>query len=169
MNIVLNIFMYQAIWFVCVLGENRYVWVAAILLGIHFYLTPCRKADLVMVCALVLIGIVVDGGLNTLGFFSFSAQGFPIPFWLIFIWMALATLPNHSLKWMRHRPFLSIFFGALGGPPAYWAGVRLDAAYFNLQLIPSFLVLALIWGTLWPIVMYISGRSTASGASDQKH
>lgn len=166
MNVLINILLYQAIWFICVIGENRYLWAPAFLLGIHFYLTPCRKADLIMVCKLLMIGIIVDGSLNGFSFYSFPAKGLIIPYWLIFVWMALATLPNHSLKWMSTRPLLSILFGTIGGPAAYWAGVRLGAAHFNAPLIPSLLLLGLIWGTLWPIVMYISKKSMQPATSE---
>jgi hypothetical protein len=48
--------------------------------------------------------------------------------------------------------------GALGGPLAYWAGVRLDAATFNWPLLPSLLLLAIVWGALMPGVMHLSRR-----------
>ena len=162
MTILTNIFIYQAIWFICVLGENKYLPFVVVLLGLHFYLSPCRKADLIVVFKLLMIGIIIDGSLNGLGFFSFPAKGLLIPYWLMFVWMGLATLPNHSLKWMRNRPVLSLIFGAFGGPAAYWAGVRLGAADFNGNLLPSVLLLGLIWGALWPAVMYLSKQSIAA-------
>jgi hypothetical protein len=57
---------------------------------------------------------------------------------------------------MKKRPFLSGFFGALGGPLAYWAGVRLGAASFNWPLLQSIITLAVVWALLWPLVMLFS-------------
>ena len=168
MNILVNIALYQACWFICVLGENRFVWLAALLLGLHFFLTPLRKSDLILAAKMLAIGLIVDGSLSALGFFSFPAAGLPIPYWLMAIWLALATLPNHSLAWMTDRPLLCLIFGALGGPPAYWAGVRFGAASFNLQLLPSLLILAVVWGLLWPFVMLLSKKTRQAPPAPQK-
>ena len=140
----------------CVLGGNAYAYGGLVLLLVHLYFSPVRGDDLRMMGLLLFIGLLVDGTLHQLGFFSFTETGFPIPHWLMIIWLGLAITPHHSLAWLKHRPLLSILFGALGGPAAYWAGVRLGAATFNWQLFPSLLTLAGIWAILWPIVMHLS-------------
>lgn len=55
---------------------------------------------------------------------------------------------------MRSRLSVSILFGAIGGPLAYWGGVQIGAASFPLSLAYSLLVLAVVW----PLVMYLAGR-----------
>ena len=74
------------------------------------------------------------------------------------VWTTFATLPNHSLAWHKKRLGLAALLGAVGGPLAYWAGVRLGAATFNWPLLPSLLLLAAIWGILMPGVMRLSSR-----------
>jgi hypothetical protein len=111
-----------------------------------------------MMGILLVAGLVIDGGLQLSGFFRFTAAALPIPLWLVVIWLALATLPHHSLAWMKGRPLLSAALGAIGGPLAYWAGVRLDAAAFSWPLLPSLLLLAVIWAALWPAVMFFAGK-----------
>lgn len=38
MNILVNVVIYQAVWFLCVLGENRGAGLALLLLGLHLFL-----------------------------------------------------------------------------------------------------------------------------------
>lgn len=156
MNWIINLIIYQITWFVCVLGGNDYSWIPLTFLGIHLYLSHYRKADIILIISLFFIGLLIDGTLKALGLFSFTSDSFPIPYWLMVVWLVLATLPNHSLAWMKKRPFLSAFFGALGGPLAYWAGVRLGAASFNWPLLQSIFTLAVVWALLWPLVMLLS-------------
>jgi hypothetical protein len=156
MNWIINLIIYQVTWFICVLGGNNLSWIPLLFLGIHIYLSQYKKADVILIISLFIVGILIDGTLKTLGLFSFTSDSFPIPYWLMVVWLVLATLPNHSLAWMKKRLFLSAFFGALGGPLAYWAGVRLGAASFNWPLLQSFITLAVVWALLWPLVMFFS-------------
>jgi len=118
-------------------------------------------ADLKMMTILLGMGLLVDGTLQQVGFFTFASPGFPIPFWLMMIWLGLAITPHHSLSWLKKRPLLAALFGAMGGPAAYWAGVRLGAASFTWPLLQSLLLLALIWSLLWTAVMHLSVISAA--------
>jgi len=142
MNALVNILIYQVIWFLCVIGETRGAILAIPLLGLHLFFTQNRKNDLQLMAAFFVAGLVIDGSLYGVGFFSFEA-----------------TLPHNSLGWLKGRPFLSALFGATGGPLAYWAGVRLGAASFNWPLVPSLLLLAAIWALLWPGAMHLAGKA----------
>ena len=55
---------------------------------------------------------------------------------------------------------LSALFGALGGPLAYWAGVRLGASTFHWPLLSSLALLAVVWAFLWTGVMAVAARQT---------
>ena len=159
MNIFINFIMYQVVWVLCVFKENWGALVALLLLAGHLLLSPIRREDLKMMGILLLIGVVVDGTLYSFGYISYNVVAFPIPFWLAVIWLALATLPHHSLKWLKNRPLLSAFFGLIGGPLAYWAGVKAGAASFNWPLLSTLAMLGVIWACLWPMVMYFAGRA----------
>lgn len=156
MNIFINIAIYQLAWFLSVLWENSGALVAVFLLPLHLFLSPARRADGELMGLLLLAGVLIDGSLHYAGFIQFNVAAYPIPLWLGVIWLALATLPNHSLAWMKSRYIVSALFGAAGGPLAYWAGVKLEVATFTLPLAPSLLILALIWALLWPAVMYVA-------------
>lgn len=156
MHPLVNVGINQAIWFLCVLGGNGGVIFALPLLVANIILSRHHQADLRLMAILLAIGVGIDGTLQASGFFSFRQGGVPIPLWLAVIWLALAALPNHSLKWMQDRPWLCALFGALGGPLAYWAGVRMGAATFHLPLLPSLALLAIIWACLWVTVMHLA-------------
>lgn len=163
MNWVLNAAIYQLVWFVCVLGGNRYLLVSVLLLCLHFYLSRKRTSDLKIVVAVLVLGVVVDGVLRFVGFFSFVDDGFPIPLWLMMIWMALGTLPQHSLRWFQGRYLLATLFGAIGGPLAYGAGVRFGAAELGISVAGSLFLLAMLWAVVFPLIMYLAEK--VGGAS----
>ena len=91
MNWLVNLIIYQAAWFACVLGGDALAWVAPVLLAVHLYLSPCRRADLLLAGALLLVGLVLDGTLKAIGFFSFNSRFAPIPLWLMGVWLTFAN------------------------------------------------------------------------------
>jgi hypothetical protein len=167
-NPFINVGINQAIWFICVLGGNAGAIFALPLLILNIFLSPHRRADLQMIGLLLIIGVLIDGTLQAIGFFSFTSAGFPIPLWLAVIWVALAALPHHSLAWMKKRMLLSALFGALGGPLAYWAGTRLGAATFHWPLLSSLALLAVVWAFLWAVVMSVAMRQTLCENADRQ-
>lgn len=166
MKIFINVLIYQTVWFLAILRGNQGALLGIALLIAHLASSRCRVADLKMMGFLLFLGVLVDGILHQIGFFSFTQSGFPIPFWLMIIWVALAITPHHSLEWMKERLFLASFFGALGGPAAYWAGTRMGAAIFNWPLPASLLVLAVLWSFLFPAIMLYSTTSKLTYKKD---
>lgn len=158
-RLVANVALYQIVWFLCVLGGNSGGLVALPLVLLHLFFSKKRLADLKVMALLFIAGLLIDGTLQATGFFRFPKDsGWPIPLWLAVIWLALATLPHHSLAWLRGRYLLAGLFGGLGGPLAYWAGERFGAMQFQLSLFFSLVILAGIWMVLWPLVMHFSYR-----------
>lgn len=159
MKAVLNIALYQAAWFCCVLWGNAGALYGLLPVLFHLVLSDQRTADLRMIAFLLFLGMVADGTWYQLGFMELQDGGFPLPPWLMVIWIALAITPHHSLAWMKGRPFVAMIFGGIGGPLAYWAGVKLDAAEFNYPVLPSLVFLSVLWAVLWGAVMYFASRS----------
>jgi len=168
MNTFVNIAIYQVVWFVCIRYGNIGGLISLPLLAIHLILSDKRKEDLKTMGLLLVAGMIIDGILTVAGFFAFDPPGYPIPPWLMVIWLGLATLVHHSLAWMKSRLLLCALLGALGGPLAYGSGVRMGAAVFNWELLPSLLVLAAIWAALWPGVMYLAGNADSRKHSRQR-
>lgn len=170
MNILLNITLYQVIWFLCVMGGSAGALLSLPLLVMHVALCNEPQQELRLMLILLLFGIAIDSTLQLIGVIRFAGTG-PVqpllPFWLAVIWLALATLPRHSLAWLCHKPVLAAIFGGLGGPLAYWAGVRMGAAEFNLQPVYSLVILGIIWMFFWPVAMRLSCR-TAKNLDDKR-
>ncbi len=156
MKLLLNVLNYQLIWLLCVLGGNQMVWLSLVLIGIHLFFSKQRRADLILIISVAVCGMLIDGGLKQLGLFSFPEDNPPIPYWLMTIWMALATLLNHSLDWLKDKPLLAALAGGIGGPLAYWGGARLGAAVFLCPLPQSLGVLALVWAIFTPLMLKAS-------------
>ena len=74
------------------------------------------------------IGALWDGLLARLGFLEFPSGMFLpwlAPVWIIALWVGFATTLNVSLALLQGRWYWALLFGAVGGPLAYWAGMRL--------------------------------------------
>lgn len=158
MHWLVNITLYNLIWWLAVLGGNRYAVLGAILILLHLFISDKCRGDLIMLGCLLGMGMITDGLLVQFGLFRFSQQQWPIPAWLLVIWLALATLPLHSLLWLHSKLLLAGLLGALGGPAAYWAGVRLGAATFGWSLPAALVTLAGVWGLLFPAIMLLARR-----------
>ena len=156
MKLIVNGLAYQAIWFFAILWGTPGAAVGCVLILILLVTSKCRVDDLKMVGFLMFLGLLVDGTLQQVGFFTFRSPGFPIPFWLLVIWLGLAMTIHHSLSWLKNKLLLAALFGGLGGPAAYWAGTRLGAASFNWSLPASLLLLAVIWSLMFPAIMLFS-------------
>lgn len=166
MSILVNILIYQVVWFLCIVLGNIGGLFSLILLAVHLYYSPVEKDDLVLMLLFLCFGMVIDGTLYHLGYIQLKEYSFPIPFWLMIVWIALATLPNHSLKWLKKRYLICTILGGLAGPLAYWAGVKMGAASFTLPLLQSLLLYAFMWALLWPVVMYLVKFLEQSGRSE---
>lgn len=158
MKILANALAYQVVWFLAILLGNPGAAAGAVLIFILLVISECREGDLKMIGLLTLLGLIVDGTLQHVGFFTFKSPGFPIPFWLLVIWLGLAMTIHHSLAWLKDKLLLAALFGCLGGPAAYWAGTRMGAASFNWPLATSLLVLAVIWLLIFPAIMLFSRK-----------
>ena len=169
MSLAINVLIYQIVWFLCVFKGDAGAFFSLVLLIGHLLWSPLRKADLQMMLILLLAGLVIDGTISYAGLISYRVDGVPIPFWLAVIWLALAILPNHSLRWLKGRPLLSSLFAALGGPLAYWAGVKAGSAFFNTTLFTSVALLAIVWALFWPLAMAIANGIAPRDAGGSKH
>ena len=72
------------------------------------------------------------------------------------LWMFFAMTLNHSLAWLRKKIYISILFGALGGPLAYIAGEKLGA--ITLLSTSSIIILSIGWAFITPILLIIANK-----------
>ncbi len=163
---IINFLLYQIGWFCCVLGAAwGYPLSGAVgalsLIAIHLLLADERKSELQLMLCACLLGVTIDSSQQALGVFSFKIEpGWPLwlPLWIFVIWAQFATLFHYALYWLSGRYLLAAAFGLVGGPLAYWGGVRLGAAQFGENLLFSFSLLALVWALVTPLLFWLSAR-----------
>lgn len=169
MKLIANGLAYQAIWFSAILWGNSGAAVGCVIITILLATSQRKSDDIKMVAFLMFLGLLVDGTLQQVGFFTFTSPGLPIPFWLLIIWLGLAMTINHSLAWFKDKLLLAAVFGAIGGTAAYWAGTRMGAASFNWSLPTSLLMLAMVWSLVFPTIMLFSTVIVKSDHKKQEH
>ena len=161
-----NAVLFQAAWFAAVLGAARgYFWLGPLamlpVLALHLARCDNRRGELRLLSAAGLLGFVFDSVLVRFGIILPLAHLFPRPFsppWMICLWVNFAITLNVSLSWLGGRYLLASFFGALGGPLAYYSAGKLGAT----EALPTgrgMLVLALGWAVMTPLLVWLARRS----------
>ena len=139
MKLVVNIILYQIGWFACVLGAAYgYPWIAPVALivivGWHLQRAQQPMKELALVITAAVLGALFDTLLVQTGWIRFDTgvliEG-TTAYWMVALWAIFATTLNVSLRSLRSRPWISALLGAIGGPIAYYAGVRLGALEFT--------------------------------------
>lgn len=163
---IINVVIYQIGWFSCVLGAGLgFPLIGAVgalaLVAVHLLLSDARKAEAQLLFSACLLGVVIDSLQQAAGLFTFKTDPrWPLwlPLWVFVIWAQFAAMFRFALNWLAGRYLLGALFGAIGGPLAYWGGIRLGAATFgdNPQL--ALLVLAVVWALVVPILLWFRDR-----------
>jgi len=161
-----NFIVYQVAWFngVIAAAHDRAALgstVVAAAVAFHLWHAPRRAPELRLVVAALLAGLAWESLLVSLGLFRYGSGNFVAglaPYWILALWAQFATTLNLSLAWLKGRALLAATFGAIGGPLAFWAGVRLGAlespnlmaalaaqAFGYAMLVPALCALAQRW------------------------
>lgn len=159
---VINLVLYQTGWFSCILGAAlgfplRGALVSLALIMLHLLLTDARKAEVRLLLTACLLGVVVDSVQQAAGLFTFKIDpDWPLwlPLWVFVIWIQFATLLRFALHWLSGRYLLGALFGAVGGPLAYWSGMRMGAATFGTNPQLTLLALAIVWAWVTPFLLW---------------
>ena len=166
---LLNILLYQLGWFCCVLGA---AWgyplsgalSALLLLLVHLLLNDLWIAELKLILVTCLLGILVDSLQQMFGVLTFKVDpnwALWLPLWVFVIWAQFASLLRFSLNWLSGRYLLGVGLGLIGGPLAYWGGVRIGAAEFGDNVLLSLASLALVWALMIPLLLWVRSRIAA--------
>lgn len=165
-TVLLNLALYQAGWFACVLGAaHGFAWLGAgigiALLIVHLGLCREPVKETATVLLIALAGSVLDSVQAFMGVFVFLSgywNQWMAPFWITVMWLQFATLFHFALFWLSGRYLLSAFLGAVGGPMAFLAGERLGAAIFPCSYRFSLSVLAVVWALVLPACVFVADR-----------
>ena len=164
--VVTNLVGYQAGWLAAILGGAWAMpWLGPLvtvpLLALHLKLAERWTPEAKLLGLAMLIGLIADTLLIVSGritFTSGSMAGVISPLWMIGLWALFATTMNVSLRWLRGRWLLCVLLGGIGGPAAYYAGVKLGAAQMHEPLAASLLAVAVIWGAATPLLVALAQR-----------
>jgi hypothetical protein len=165
LRLVLNVVVYQAAWFACVLSAAALrpwigVAVAAAVVLLHLYLAPAPRRELPLILLATLAGAGFESLLVASGWVRSSPGllfGSVMPVWMVALWAAFATTLNVSLRALRRRYVITAAIAAVGAPLAYAAGAALGALQW-VQATPALLLVACGWAVLLPLLMRTAQR-----------
>lgn len=156
--------LFQMLWWVAVL-EARHTatglgpWLLALFAALAIADAARRGAKpgrlLAAWAGAVLVGAVLDSAAIHVGWLDFPAgrpAGWPLPPWMLGLWLGFAALLPGPLAALSKRPALAAALGLLGGPASYAAAVAAGAASFPGGRLPVLLVLGLLWGVGLPLL-----------------
>jgi hypothetical protein len=165
MALLVNFIGFQIGWFACVLGaaNDKELLGMIIALGIVIY-HVVAQVDSINELKLVLVAVVIGLFWETwvlsssiLLYPSHPEASFWAPYWLIMMWALFATTINLSMGWLKGRWLLAMLMGAIFGPLAFVAGEKLGAVVF-LDSTLSMITLAIGWGLLMPLLLWLAER-----------
>jgi hypothetical protein len=174
--VVSNFVLFQIGWFACVWSAAAHQpWIGVLVTtGVvlaHVLRAPLPEAELKLVLLALGLGLLFDSLLVWQGWLQYSS-GILLPnvapYWIVALWGLFATLLNISLRWMRGRWVIAVVFGAIGGPAAYYGGLRLGALEFA-NMPAGLIALAIGWAVLTPLLLALSSRFDGyAGLLDKK-
>jgi len=168
---VFNIVGFQLVWLACVAGAgNGLIWTgptAAAIFAVTVLLCGGKAAaDLRLLAIALPLGFALDSAFAASGWLRY-ALAWPSPtaspVWIWAMWTGFAMTLNHSLAFLRERPWSAAGFGFLGGPLAYWtAAGAFDAVSFGAPVLWVLIALAFSWALALPLLFALDRRVTVT-------
>ncbi len=163
--LIINFIGFQLVWFACVLGgAHDLLWAGPVavapLIIWHLGNATLPSSELRLLIIGTLLGSLFDQALLSSGWIAYPESGWPtglLPPWMVALWLGFCTTLNVSMRWLRTLPVIAVLFGAVGGPLAYWAGVKLGAMVW-LQPVNVAISLAIGWGVMMLVLSRLSAR-----------
>lgn len=163
---LLNFAAFQTLWLISAAGAANGQSLAGPLillvwLPVHFWLSPCRKADSILVIGSALLGTLLDSSYQVLGWIDFHGTRLTpeiAPLWITTLWVNFALTLNHSLSFLQGRPLIAAVLGATGTPLAYYGGVVLGAAALTAPPWHGLIGIAACWLIACPALTITAGQ-----------
>jgi len=165
MQMLINFIAFQVGWFSSVVGAAREMpWLgpAVVLVVALIHLRQARRPRLEvgLIVACGILGLLFDSLLVVLGWVAYPSGQLvadAAPYWIVTMWMLLATTLNRSMAWLKGRLALATVLGAIAGPLSYLGGERLGGMQF-VEIVPAIIFLAVGWATVMPILVTLADR-----------
>ncbi|MEO5628328.1 MAG: DUF2878 domain-containing protein [Thermomonas sp.] len=161
-----NLVGYQLVWFAVVISAARgQPWwgiaTALVFVALQLWYSATRAADARGLAAAFICGFLLDGALAATGWLHYASPliSLPAPIWILTLWLAFAMTLNHSMVFLRGRPWLAAALGAVGGPMAYLGAARgFDAVTFLQPAWRAIALLAIGWATALAVMAVLTQR-----------
>ena len=162
-----NVVGFQAVWMASIAGAGQgMAWTGpvAALLFVAAMLAFGGKArqDLRMLALALPIGFLLDTAFAASGWLRYAEPVpwvFAAPVWIWSLWAGFALTLNHSMGFLRERPWAAALLGLVGGPLAYWtAAGAFDAVSFGVPVIWAMSALAIGWAAVLPLLFGLDQR-----------
>lgn len=172
---IANLLGFQAVWFAAVIGAAQGMpWagpLAALVFGVaHFIWTPDRGGDAKLLAVSLPMGLLADSLLVVTGVLVFTSpwpSTYLAPAWILAMWAGFALTLNHSMAFLRGRPWLAAAFGAIGGPLAYLGAANgFDAVSFGTSTTVAMLALGAVWGLALPVLYALDRPGSGGGVGE---
>jgi hypothetical protein len=75
------------------------------------------------------------------------------PAWIIVMWVNFALTLNVALRWLHGRYGLAAVLGFVGGPLAYLAGLKLNAAALAAPAPTAYTLIGCTWAVAVPFLV----------------
>ena len=156
---VRNLGVFQGLWFLLVLGGDGFVPAALCWLLYHLvrYSDPRERRLLPIYIAL---GIAMDSILAALNVYQFASDAWPIPLWLMGLWLIFPTTLGHGLRWCwSGKPWI-LAASAIGAALTYIGGARLSDLVFPLGELSSIVIISGCWMLYFGLVRVMSSEKS---------
>lgn len=162
---LINFVLFQLGWIACVWGGAHalpWLGVAFTVPILYWHLRQARlpAQEMRLLLLALIIGGLGDQTMLALHLVSYPTSAWPaglLPLWMLCLWLLFASTLNVSLRWLRASMPLAAVFGLIGGPLAYLAASRIGAVTLAPGYL-SWLVLALAWACLTPLLLWLAAR-----------
>lgn len=163
-HLAANALVFQGLWFSAVLGHVGLAVLCVLLLLIQGLQQGWLRARWPQLLAIAALGMAADAGLTLMGAYSFpQIQGvWPLPAWLMCLWLGFVTTLPASLAWLLRKPAVAVAAFAVAGPLSYAAGRALGALQFDN---PVLLATAFLWACVGGMATYCLRTPAASGSA----
>lgn len=160
-SVLYNVVLFQLLWFITVLGANQYLFGVALLLTLHLIWCANRRAELFLLLTAATAGIICDSIMTSAGVYVFApeTQSWPVPYWLIGLWLGFAATLRHSMAPLMKKPVLFTVLSIVAAPLSYLAAAKLGAVEFPLGQLTTAVVVGLYWAVLTPLLITLTRYS----------
>ncbi len=149
-------------WFACVfLGRTEFSYLSLLLPGVLVSYLIVRKflnkAKVFLALGILVSGLVFDFLMLQNGFISFPINAsYPLPFWLISIWILFSFSMTQMGSEMRMPLWIGALLGTVFGPLSYKSGEAFQVLLFSHSA--TLYIYAIFWTLAFPLVLHLSKR-----------